>query len=57
MGCTAQMSNSVPIWAIRCHVIAIRQSSAQLSIMKSCLNNLEFIFLKREINEALKEEK
>lgn len=36
IGCTAQMLNSSVIWHIRCHVIAIRQSSAQLSIMNNC---------------------
>lgn len=36
IGCTAQMVNSNVIWQIRCHVIAIRQSSAQLSIINNC---------------------
>lgn len=30
------MVNSNVIWQIRCHVIAIRQSSAQLSIINNC---------------------
>lgn len=41
IGWTAQMANSRAIWAIRCHVIAIRQSSAQLSIINNwkCKSN------------------
>lgn len=36
IGWTAQMASSNAIWAILCHVIAIRQSSAQLSIINNC---------------------
>lgn len=35
IGCTAHIVSSNVIWHIRCHVIAIRQSSAQLSIINS----------------------
>lgn len=35
MGWTAQIASSKAICAIRCHVIAIRQSSAQLSIINN----------------------
>lgn len=39
IGCTAHIVSSNVIWHIRCHVIAIRQSSAQLSIINSCNKN------------------
>ena len=41
IGCMAHIKSSKLIWLIRCHVIAILQSSAQLSIINNCQVQVE----------------